>query len=522
LNTILRPEPFGESTVMALWQRFASLRTVGFLVVFLLVLDPIQGHSQGTAPANSAIIGNCRLVDFDTTFELGNGPGDYFTAAFRLRNISGRPCLLDRGSYGANGSPTNPDRTDPWGKVFVTTPDSTDRVWGTAPVIDPPATLDPGRVAYFTIRWKSKPSSESEPCIQPIAINWPVMILAPSLLRRLCSSIEVSAFTLSPIRNAADSRDEAEADPRNLTLNLVSDRRSYYQGERFFLHVASLKDEARHARSEDTCPFYLRERSSDGRTLFRAKLPVPPESDRDTHGRGVVLVAAPLRCDSTSGFELSPEFSDSFVGWKRSAEHTFQVFEAMPSPEDGPVHFAYSNIFRIGFVDGSDIPRKWGPAVMGVMVNATLDKDTFVVGEDVPLHLAVKNVDSEVPVYGSGLPDTSCNQRGHFSIEVRDQSGQTLHPEERLQKATAYDGTMFCPIMSAYPKGSVIPIETTLANEGWLPKHPGTYTVVVTLIPWLDSPAGTGHSLVRALPRDYSIQSEVVVHLVDRDSTRPR
>jgi hypothetical protein len=217
---------------------------------------------------------------------------------------------------------------------------------------------------------------------------------------------------------------------------------------------------------------------------------------------------------------LSPEFSDSFVGWKRSAEHTFQVFQAMPSPEDGPVRFAYSKILRIGFADASAIPRMWGPPVKGVMVNATLDKDTYVAGEDVPLHLAVKNVDSEVPVYGGGFPDTSCNEREHFSIEVRDQAGQALHPEERLQKPTAYDGTLSCPIMSAYPKGSVVPIETTLANEGWLPKHSGTYTVVVTLIPWLDSPAGTGHSMVRALAKDYSIQSEVVLHLVDRDSTR--
>src|SRR5579872_5045709 len=33
LNTILKPEPFGESSVMALWPRFASLGIVGFLIV---------------------------------------------------------------------------------------------------------------------------------------------------------------------------------------------------------------------------------------------------------------------------------------------------------------------------------------------------------------------------------------------------------------------------------------------------------------------------------------------------------
>jgi len=159
LNTILKPELLGESSVMALWPRFASLRTLGFFIVCCVLLDPIPGYSQGVTATGAVNVGNCRLVDFDTTFELVNGPGDYFTAAFGLRNISGRPCLLDRGSYGANGSPTNPDRTDPWGKVFVTTLDSTDRVWGTAPVIEPPAILDPDRAAYFTIRWKSKPSN---------------------------------------------------------------------------------------------------------------------------------------------------------------------------------------------------------------------------------------------------------------------------------------------------------------------------------------------------------------------------
>jgi hypothetical protein len=173
------------------------------------------GVSQESVPAS---VPNCRGVDFETSFQLINGPGDYFTVAFNMRNIGGRSCVLDRGSYGANGSPTFPDRTDPWGIVFRASPDSENRVWGTGQIVEPPATLDPEKLVHLTIRWKTKPSNPTEPCIQPIAVNWPAWIVAPSLLKRLCSDIDVSAF--SPGAFPTQSKDETSEDASNQTLKL--------------------------------------------------------------------------------------------------------------------------------------------------------------------------------------------------------------------------------------------------------------------------------------------------------------
>ena len=38
-----------------------------------------------------------------------------------------------------------------------------------------------------------------------------------------------------------------------------------------------------------------------------------------------------------------------------------------------------------------------------------------------------------------------------------------------------------------FSQGKLYPIERSLTNEGWLPKEPGTYTIVVTWTPLIGS-----------------------------------
>jgi len=219
---------------------------------------------------------SCWPADLNTSFELINGPGDYFTAAFEMHNVSGRSCLLDRTSYGVNGSPTNPDRTDPWGKVFVLTRDSNARVWGVPWVpAEPGPTLAPNKLAYTTIRWKTRPQSETDPCVQTIAVNWPVKIVAPSLLKQLCSEIEVSPLFLGPFPSRINpGNDERQA---NRALTLTTDRSVYYDDEKFFLHLSfSGNESTRSSKANPLSTLYLRQRYSDGTTDFRSALSVPP------------------------------------------------------------------------------------------------------------------------------------------------------------------------------------------------------------------------------------------------------
>jgi hypothetical protein len=151
-------------------------------------------------------------------------------------------------------------------------------------------------------------------------------------------------------------------------------------------------------------------------------------------------------------------------------------------------------------------------------VDVTLDKDTFAVNEDIPLHLAVENFDSESPVYGSGVPDDFCDGTSFFRIEVRDVAGLTLLQSERTRAKNAYDeiSGSLCGALTPYPKGKAMSFETTLGHEGWLPKHPGTYTVVVALIPWLKSKNESDTPGIRAVPNGYAIvQSEVTLHIIE-------
>jgi len=314
-----------------------------------LLLAGVYGSSQETSAVAPR---GCRAADFDTNFQLINRPPEDFTVSFGMRNISGQACTLDRGSYGANGSPTVPDRTDPWGKVFVLSRDSNDRVWGTGKVIAAAAVLEPGKSVYFTIRWRTKPPKETDPCIQPIAVNWPVLIVAPSLLKPLCSEIEISPFSLSIVPTSGEPKDETGQDSNPQILALVSDRSAYHEGEGLLLHVSLPTDNAGSSISKDTRPtVYLRQRSSNGMTEFRATAPLPHRGCQpgDPHV-AITKTYVFEEIDWKSGFDLDPDFCGSVIRPKRRGDYSFQVFKAIVS-SGAVVQFVHSNILQIQFED---------------------------------------------------------------------------------------------------------------------------------------------------------------------------
>jgi hypothetical protein len=117
------------------------------------------------------------------------------------------------------------------------------------------------------------------------------------------------------------------------------------------------------AATEDTCPtLYLRERTSEGRTVFRAKSPVAFNPHPELN-LVIGLRTGPLTCDGKAGFDLRPDFAETVVGWERAGDHTFQVFQAIASPDEGPIHLVHSNTLRLRFGEAAAIPRKWGPQV---------------------------------------------------------------------------------------------------------------------------------------------------------------
>jgi hypothetical protein len=328
-----------------------------FPLACCLLLMCCSGYSE--EPTATTLSG-CRAPDFDVNFQLINGPSEKFTVAFEMRNITGRACILDRGSYGTNGSPTFPDRTKPWGKVFVLASDSNARVWGNEGVVGPTAAvLQPGKSAYFRIGWKTKPMVKDDPCIQPIAVNWPVLIVAPSLFKPLCSEIEVSSF--------AQDEDEIGQSSNFQMLSLASEKSTYYEGEKPLLHASLYGADADGSVSKDTRPtVYVRQRASDGTTEFRATGPLPrrgcAEPGSGTGSSEHAVITAPVfeEIDWKKGFDLDPDFCGSVVRPKRRGGYSFQVFKATTSSNTA-IRFVNSNVLFIEFEDVSPLNLNSGP-----------------------------------------------------------------------------------------------------------------------------------------------------------------
>jgi hypothetical protein len=407
---------------------------------------------------------NCTEADFDVNLQFVNGPGNYYAVVVNRLNISAHPCVFDGPMYGPTLVPDRVPGHAPYDLCYYCEDRLPD---GQTPVI-PPVTVSPGEAARQTFRWRTTPAGETAPCLQPKWLSGPVLLVTPSLLKKVCSDIEVSRFSLSALDSASiESREDGQVP----VFSLTSDKGLYYEGEWFSLRLSRARTLIRTPVS-DGCPtLYLRQRSPDGGTRIDE---VRPLAFKDCGSR--VLGHEPG--DWQSGFDLD---SGANSRWSGVGEHRMEVSQLVGSVDDSSLHFASSNVLRIQLVDPSTIPRKWGARVKGIATDITLDKETFRVGEDVPLHLAVENFDAPVPLFSWDPIWDPCMV---INLEVQDRDGRALTVSQRLPQSSICTGHGFGPRPVA--QGKVISLERTLGREGWLPNQPGTYTVVVTWAPCFD------------------------------------
>lgn len=164
--------------------------------------------------------------------------------------------------------------------------------------------------------------------------------------------------------------------------------------------------------------------------------------------------------------------------WEGLGEHQFQLFEQIQTQGGTGPTFRHTQILTLQIADPSKISRKWGPRVNGVAADVSLDKTTYQLNEDIPLHLAVENFNAADSVRASDPLWDPCSA---ISIRVLDAHGNPL-PANSRQGMNLCRGHGFGP-NKEFSQGKLYPIERSLTNEGWLPKEPGTYTIVVTWTP---------------------------------------
>ncbi|HUE01083.1 MAG TPA: hypothetical protein VMR62_16035 [Bryobacteraceae bacterium] len=449
-----------------------------FLAMGGLCALPLLGLGQNLTGSS-----NCDAPDFDAGVQFRNGPGDFFTVVIDNRNLSSHSCVFDGPMYGPSPVPDRIEGHPPFGLCYY----CENGLPNTASPRVPPLTVLPGQAARQTFSWRTKPADETGGCLQLKWMSGPVLLNVPSLLPKVCSDIDVSGFSLA-------ATPDGEPTP---AFELTSDRSTYYEAERFSVGIALIRP-GPPLSIENGCPvLYMRQRSPDGETRIDEVQPLA------FNGCPTILGHQPG--DWHSGFELD---SGASARWMGLGEHVLQVLQLVSSPHDSQIRFATSNILRIQLADASAIPRKWGPRVKGIAADITLDKETFRIGENVRLHLAVEDFDAEVPIYAWDPLWDPCVAIG---LEVRHASGNPLPADERFPNWSFCTGHGLGPRPVA--KGKAIPLERTLGEEGWLPNHAGTYTIVVIWAPCADANAPATNP-VPDLKTYAVVQATAVIHIV--------
>ena len=473
-----------------------------FLAFIDLFFFPSASSGQGTK-FNLTGASNCAEADFDTYLEFANAPADYFAVVVSERNISDHPCVFDGPAYGPSFVPDRVAGNAPFSRCY----ECEKRLPTKQPPEVGPLTINPGQTAQQTFRWKTGSPGRAGPCLQPQSMTGLVLLVAPSLLKPICSDYEVSRYSLAPTPDSEGQFGEGAQAPK---FELTSDKGMYYAGEAFSLHLALAPPGLQAPSKGESCPrLYLRHRSSDGTTRIDAIEPLA--------FKGCPQIALGHQPgDWQSGFDLD---SGANSKWEGLGEHTMEVLQLVGSRDDPQLHFASSNVLRIQISDPSSIPRQWGPRVKGIAADITLDKDTYRVGEDVPLHMAVENFDADVPVYGWDPVWDPCEIVG---IEVQDAGGRALPTDERFPNWSICTGHGLGPI-KLYAKGKVVPLERTLGADGWLPNHPGTYTVLISWGPCGGSKhdAATADSPAALEPLAV-VHATATIHIVSGASTHSK
>jgi hypothetical protein len=436
--------------------RFAAIS--GFVLAFVS-LRPIFATAQVTP---SAVLPECKAADVDATFAFIESQ-DSESLAVVYRNISRQACNP--------GGPIGPGFGNFREGHSVSTKDCFDCAQGEPYSGQMVQSLDRGAVAHVLYRWKSR-NEESSSCAETGLLNTYVgrdtqhqfLVVAPSLITHVCSDVSVSSFLAGDVSNAGSGIGER--------LNLGIERNEHYRGEPFVLHVRA--EDANRALSldEDSCPkLFLRTRASSGDTRFE-----------EIRSRRTCKANSTGSAGRTLEIDMEGERT-SAAGWLGLGDYTVQVALAGETTASGEVRMVASNVISLRFFDPAEVSWNWGARTNGAAVALNLDRDTFLRGEAIPLHIAREDFEAPQTIYTS-----ECDE---VYVEARDAD---------MNRLTSGQGPTICTghgwPPQAFPKQRVVTKELRLTmfdllsgdrDIGLLPNFEGIYYLAVK---WIFSSPG--------------------------------
>jgi len=432
----------------------------------LVALTPrIAAQAQEvTIQSGGKTVRVCKSADLDSSVSFVAGPDSYFIVAVNMQNISQNPCAPQP----SPGLPIFAHEQGQEIKPFGLCIDCEDRLPNGQYRTHDPSVLNAGQIGHQTYRWKTIASADSVKCLRVSALFTPVLISTPTLFQPVCSEIEVSHTYADAYETAAEKGEgvgELEESSDEAFI-LTTGKTSYLDHESFNLHVSVADRGALTALGEDCPTFFLRQRSPDGTTRLDEE---PPNGFKTCKS---FSLGADRSADWQSGFEI---WSGMSSRWGGTGEHSFELFRAVAVSQHGRIRFVHSNRLTVRIEDPALISRKWAGKSKGLGLDVTLDKEDYKIGEDVPLHVGIENFAALVPIYATS---PVWDPYGAIGIEVRDERGRLLPQNERFAATTIWMGHGRGP--EPFPVKRFVPIERTLASQGWLPLQAGRYTVLIT------------------------------------------
>jgi hypothetical protein len=170
--------------------------------------------------------------------------------------------------------------------------------------------------------------------------------------------------------------------------------------------------------------------------------------------------------------------------------------------------------------------RTWGPISHGVRAFLSVDRLTYHLGEDVPLHISIENVSATQTIFDETPQMQSIFYGGptaSIRLTVLDGEEGPLNPRFDMSSSVVEAGGLStCP--SPLLPGKPSSFEGSLSHFGLLPSKPGAYKITVTWSPdKVNVPGCDTHVFIPIIPSTppkpiFSVSSNPVYLEIEGDS----
>jgi hypothetical protein len=431
------------------------------------VADPTPYGELRLVPSNSVTVRvlrtprACTTDDLAPTLHFYRAPGDIGVVALEERNTSDKDCLLN---------PTHPSyaevRRDPQ-KMVLHSGETTYRLF------HGPADRH---------RFGSSPAFNG--CMNPVDFgDFPpgpeITIFSPTLVPEACTAL-LSDYKPGPfVPDWKATGAEAKRLPKAPVL--TAPKATYDENEIIELRLRLGKA----LKPQDNCPVLFENIHGPGEMRGGENWTT---EIREIRLGGAVNTASGCEAYSpwtgkwwgpANEFPIEVEPNGS-RGLDTPGARTVTVSELAGTGPDGELRLATSNAVTINVVDPTTIPRKWGDTEMGVRADLTVDKPSYALGEDIPLHLALENVSSGGTLYSTPFDQGPCFSDYTVNVVRADGSKPEFFQQREFVVFAESAPRVIGALRKPLEQGKMMPSEDTLFRLERLPRQQGEYRITVS------------------------------------------